>query len=60
MSMHVELDKHDITMIVDSLEYMCEVMKKLEKSIGYQPYTVGQINDMINFLDGFYNIGQLK
>tara|TARA_E500000178_G_C16735645_1_gene623604 strand:- start:144 stop:326 length:183 start_codon:yes stop_codon:yes gene_type:complete len=60
MSMHVELDKHDITMIVDSLEYMSEVMKKLEKSTGYQPYTVGQINDMINFLDGFYNIGQLK
>ena len=50
MSMHVELDKHDITMIVDSLEYMSEVMKKLEKSTGYQPYTVGQINDMINFV----------
>tara|TARA_B100002019_G_C20748451_1_gene347350 strand:- start:69 stop:251 length:183 start_codon:yes stop_codon:yes gene_type:complete len=60
MSMHVQLDKHDITMIIDSLEYMSEVMKKLEHSTGYQPYTVGQINDMINFLDGFYNIGQLK
>ncbi len=60
MSMHVELDKHDITMIVDSLEYMGEVMKKLEKSTGYQPYTVDQIDSMVNFLDGFYNTGDLK
>ncbi len=53
--MLVELDKHDITMIVDSLEYMSEVMKKLEQSTGYQPYTTGEIEDMINFLNGFYN-----
>jgi hypothetical protein len=58
--MLVELDKHDLTMIVDSLEYMSEVMKKLEQSTGYQPYTVDQINSMVNFLDGFYNIRDLK
>ena len=58
--MHVELDKHDITMIVDSLEYMREVMKKLEKSTGYQPYTVDQIDSMVNFLDGFYHTRGFK
>ena len=58
--MLVELDKHDLTMIVDSLEHMSEVMKKLKKSTGYQPYTVDQIHSMVNFLDGFYNIGDLK
>ena len=54
--MHVELDKHDLTMIVDSLEYMTEVMRKLEQSTGYQPYTIDEIDSMVNFLDGFYNI----
>jgi len=56
MSMHVELDKHDLTMIVDSLEYMKEVMRKMEHSTGYQPYTISEIDSMMNFLDGFYNI----
>lgn len=54
--MHVELDKHDLTMIVDSLEYMKEVMRKMEHSTGYQPYTISEIDSMMNFLDGFYNI----
>ncbi len=53
--MHVELDKHDLTMIVDSLQYMTEVMKKMEQSTGHQPYTFDEINSMMNFLDGFYN-----
>ena len=53
--MKVELDKQDLTMIVDSLQYMTEVMKKMEKSTGYQPYTFDEINSMMNFLDGFYN-----
>ena len=55
INMHVELDKHDLTMLVDSLEYMTEVMKKMEQSTGYQPYTLDEINSMMNFLDGFYN-----
>ncbi len=58
--MQVELDKHDLTMIVDSLEYMSEVMKKMQQSTGYQPYTLDQISSMVNFLDGFYNIRDLK
>jgi hypothetical protein len=58
--MLVELDKHDLTMIVDSLEYMAEVMRKIDQSTGYQPYTVDQIHSMVNFLDGFYNIRDLK
>ena len=58
--MQVELDKHDLTMIVDSLEYMSEVMKKMEQSTGYQPYTLDEISGMVNFLDGFYNIRDLK
>ncbi len=53
--MHVQLDKHDITMIVDSLEYMKEVMKKMVQSTGYQPYTLEEIESMCKFLDGFYN-----
>ena len=58
--MHVELDKHDLTMIVDSLEYMAELMKSMEERTGYQPYTLDQISSMVNFLDGFYNIRDLK
>ena len=58
--MQVELDKHDLTMIVDSLEYMSEVMKNMQEKTGYQPYTLDEISSMMNFLDGFYNIGQLK
>jgi|TARA_B100001094_G_C18119677_1_gene766120 hypothetical protein len=58
--MQVELDKHDLTMIVDSLEYMSEVMKNMQRSTGYQPYTLDEINSMVNFLDGFYNIRDLK
>ena len=58
--MHVELDKHDLTMIVDSLQYMTEVMKKMEQSTGYQPYTLDEISSMMNFLDGFYNTIDLK
>ena len=57
--MHVELDKHDITMIVDSLEYMAELMKTQQKETGYQPYTLDEINGMVNFLDSFYNISDL-
>ena len=41
--MQVELDKHDLTMIVDSLEYMSELMKSKQKDTGYQPYTLDQI-----------------
>jgi hypothetical protein len=58
--MHVELDKHDLTMIVDSLEYMREVMQKMQHNTGYQPYTCDEIDNMVNFLDGFYNIRDLK
>ena len=58
--MHVKLDKHDLTMIVDSLEYMAELMKSMEERTGYQPYTLNEINSMVNFLDGFYNIRDLK
>ena len=58
--MNVELDKHDLTMIVDSLQYMTEVMKKMEQSTGYQPYTLDEISSMMNFLDGFYNTIDLK
>ncbi len=58
--MQVELDKHDLTMIVDSLEYMSELMKSKQKETGYQPYTLDQISSMVNFLDGFYNIRDLK
>ena len=53
--MHVQLDKHDITMLVDSLEYMKEVMRKMVHSTGYQPYTLEEIESMCKFLDGFYN-----
>jgi hypothetical protein len=58
--MQVELDKHDLTMIVDSLEYTAELMKNMEETTGYQPYTLDEINSMVNFLDGFYNIRDLK
>jgi hypothetical protein len=58
--MQVELDKHDLTMIVDSLEYMAELMKSMEERTGYQPYTLNEISSMVNFLDGFYNIRDLK
>ena len=58
--MLVELDKHDLTMLVDSLEYMSELMKTQQKETGYQPYTLDQIDSMVNFLDGFYNIRDLK
>ena len=58
--MQVELDKHDLTMIVDSLEYMREVMQKMQQNTGYQPYTCDEIDSMVNFLDGFYNIRDLK
>jgi len=58
--MQVELDKHDLTMIVDSLEYTAELMKNMEEKTGYQPYTLDEINSMVNFLDGFYNIRDLK
>jgi hypothetical protein len=58
--MQVELDKHDLTMIVDSLEYMAELMKSMEEKTGYQPYTLNEIDNMVNFLDGFYNIRDLK
>lgn len=58
--MQVELDKHDLTMIVDALEHMGEVMKSIQHSTGYQPYTLDEINSMVNFLDGFYNIRDLK
>ena len=58
--MQVQLDKHDLIMIVDSLEYMTEVMKKMEQSTGYQPYTISEIDNMVNFLDGFYNIRDTK
>ena len=58
--MQVELDKHDLTMIVDSLEYMAELMKSMEERTGDQPYTLNEINSMVNFLDGFYNIRDLK
>ena len=58
--MQVELNKHDLTMVVDSLEYMAELMKTMQKSTGYQPYTLDEINSMVNFLDGFYNIRDLK
>ena len=47
-------------MIVDSLEYMSELMKRQQKETGYQPYTLDQISSMVNFLDGFYNIRDLK
>ena len=53
--MQVELDKHDLTMIVDSLEYTAELMKNMEEKTGYQPYTLDEIDSMMNFLDGFYN-----
>ena len=53
--MYVELDKHDLTMLVDSLEYMKEVMKKMVHNTGYQPYTLEEIENMCKFLDGFYN-----
>jgi len=39
---------------------MAELMKSMEERTGYQPYTLNEINSMVNFLDGFYNIGQLK
>jgi len=58
--MQVELNKYDLTMIVDSLEYMGEVMKSMEQNTGYQPYTIDEISSMVNFLDGFYNIRDLK
>ena len=58
--MKVELDKHDLIMIVDSLEYMAELMKTQQKETGYQPYTLDQISSMVNFLDGFYNTRDLK
>ena len=58
--MHVKLDKHDLTMIVDSLEYMAELMKSMEERTGYQPYTLNEISSMVDFLDGFYNIRDLK
>lgn len=58
--MQVELDKYDLTMIVDALEYMREVMQKMQHSTGYQPYTCDEIDNMVNFLDGFYNIRDLK
>jgi hypothetical protein len=58
--MQVELDKHDLTMIVDSLEYMAELMKSMEERTGYQPYTLNEISSMVDFLDGFYNIRDLK
>ena len=58
--MQVELNKYDLTMVVDSLEYMAELMKTMQKSTGYQPYTLDEINSMVNFLDGFYNIRDLK
>tara|TARA_R110002074_G_C12538876_1_gene665528 strand:- start:504 stop:680 length:177 start_codon:yes stop_codon:yes gene_type:complete len=58
--MQVELNKYDLIMVVDSLEYMAELMKTMQKSTGYQPYTLDEINSMVNFLDGFYNIRDLK
>ena len=58
--MQVELDKHDLTMLVDSLEYMSELMKSMEERTGYRPYTLDEISSMVNFLDGFYNIRDLK
>jgi hypothetical protein len=58
--MQVELDKHDLTMIVDSLEYTAELMKNMEERTGYRPYTLDEISSMVNFLDGFYHTRDLK
>ena len=54
--MHVELDKHDIEMIMDALNIMAEnIIQQQEEPTGYQPYTLVEVEQMSTFLHGFYN-----
>ena len=59
--MNIQLNKHDIDMIIDSLEETKSRMfhdneKGLGEDImGYQPHTISDVEDMIWYLNGFYN-----
>ena len=53
--MHVQLDKHDITMICEALEYMADEVSKSESKGELVAYNRDDIESMIAYLDGFYN-----
>ena len=53
--MHVQLDKHDITMICEALEYMTEDIIHAEQNGQVVAYSKDDVESMIAYLDGFYN-----
>jgi|TARA_R100000278_G_scaffold9879_3_gene11691 hypothetical protein len=55
IKMHVQLDKHDITMICEALEYMIDNVEESESKGLTVAYNKDEIETMICYLDGFYN-----
>ena len=53
--MHVQLDKHDITMICEALEYMTEDIIHAQQNGQTVAYSQDDVESMIAYLDGFYN-----
>ena len=54
--MHVQLDKHDITMICEALEYMTQDIIHAEQNGQSVAYSCqDDVESMIAYLDGFYN-----
>ena len=54
--MKVDLDRHDIEMIIEALNSMSENIKKQqEEPTEYQPYTIRDVEDMTWYLQGMYN-----
>ena len=53
--MIVNLDKHDITMICEALEYMTEDIIHAEQNGQVVAYSKDDVESMIAYLDGFYN-----
>ena len=53
--MIINLDKHDITMICEALEFMAQDIIHAEQNGQTVAYSQDDVESMIAYLDGFYN-----